>query len=61
MINVSKHIDYSCNTAENDIETAEILIASGKLIEGMFFCHQSIEKIIKALVVGFFDSGSRKK
>jgi HEPN domain-containing protein len=51
MINVAKQIEYWCNTAENDIETASILIKSGKYIEGMFFCHLSIEKIVKALVV----------
>lgn len=51
MIDVSKHIDYWQNTANNDIETADILIASGKYIEGMFFCHLAIEKIVKALVV----------
>ncbi len=51
MINVAKQIDYWCNTAENDIETAAILITSNKFMEGMFFCHLSIEKILKALVV----------
>jgi len=51
MINIAKQIEYWCNTAENDIETAAILITSGKYVEGMFFCHLSIEKIVKALVV----------
>jgi len=51
MINVLKQIDYWKSTSESDIETASILIASGKYIEGMFFCHLCIEKIIKALVV----------
>jgi len=51
MINILKQIEYWRNTAESDIETATILINSGKYVEGMFFCHLSIEKIIKALVV----------
>ena len=51
MINVLKQIDYWKSTSESDIETASILISSGKYIEGMFFCHLCIEKIIKALVV----------
>ena len=51
MINVAKQIDYWSKSAENDIETAEILITSGKYLEGMFFCHLCIEKILKALVV----------
>ncbi|MDP3912351.1 MAG: HEPN domain-containing protein [Bacteroidota bacterium] len=51
MINVAKQIEYWQKTAESDVETASILISSGKLIEGLFFCHLCIEKIIKALVV----------
>ena len=47
MINVPKQIDYWKSTSESDIETASILISSGKYIEGMFFCHLCIEKIIK--------------
>lgn len=51
MINIQKQIEYWQTTAQNDVETADILIKSGKFIEGMFFCHLSIEKIIKALIV----------
>jgi HEPN domain-containing protein len=51
MINIGKQIEYWCNTAENDIDTASILVASGKYIEGMFFCHLCIEKIVKASIV----------
>ncbi len=51
MINLLKQIQYWRTIAENDIETASILITSGKFIEGMFFCHLCIEKIMKALVV----------
>lgn len=51
MINVPRQIEYWQHTAESDIETGSILISSGKYIEGMFFCHLSIEKILKALVV----------
>mgnify|MGYP001306790684 CR=1 FL=1 len=51
MLNTAKQIKYWCTMAENDIETASILVTSGKFIEGIFFCHLSIEKIIKALVV----------
>ena len=50
-MDIKKQIEYWRLTAENDIETAEILIKSGKFIEGMFFCHLSIEKMIKANLV----------
>lgn len=32
------------------METAEILINNGKLLQGLFFCHLAIEKILKALI-----------
>ena len=51
MINIARQIDYWQSSAASSIETAEILIASKKFIEGMFFCHLCIEKILKALVV----------
>ena len=51
MINISKQIEYWQSSALSNLQTAEILIASKKYIEGMFFCHLSIEKILKGLVV----------
>ncbi len=51
MINIVKQIKYWQDSAESNIETAAILIKSGKYTEGMFFCHLSIEKILKALIV----------
>jgi HEPN domain-containing protein len=51
MINIVKQIDYWQKIAASDIETASILVSSGKYVEGLFFCHLCIEKIIKALVV----------
>lgn len=51
MIDINKQIDYWVNGAVSDIETAELLITGKKYIEGLFFCHLTIEKIFKALVV----------
>jgi HEPN domain-containing protein len=51
MIDINKQLDYWKNGADNDLETAELLISSRKYIEGLFFCHLTIEKIFKALVV----------
>jgi HEPN domain-containing protein len=51
MINIARQIEYWQVSAESNIETAAILVASGKYIEGMFFCHLTIEKILKAIVV----------
>ena len=48
MIDINKQIEYWKNGAESDIETAKILISNKKYLQGLFFCHLSIEKIIKA-------------
>lgn len=51
MINIQKQIDYWRNSAESDLETAEILISNKKHLQGLFFCHLCIEKIFKAAIV----------
>jgi HEPN domain-containing protein len=51
MIDFNKQIEYWLTGAINDIDTAEILIANKKFVHGLFFCHLSIEKILKALLV----------
>ena len=51
MFDLEKQIDYWKRGADNDIETAELLISGKKCLEGLFFCHLTIEKILKALVV----------
>jgi HEPN domain-containing protein len=51
MINVDKQIEYWRGSAESDIETALLLIQSSKTVEGLFFCHLAIEKILKAYYV----------
>ena len=45
---LQKQIDYWKNGALSDIETAEILIEKEKLLHGLFFCHLTIEKALKA-------------
>jgi len=48
MIDIQKQIDYWRDQAVSDMETAEILIEKKKLLPGLFFCHLTIEKILKA-------------
>ena len=43
-----KQIEYWKTGAEADIDSAEILIEKAKTLHGLFFCHLSIEKILKA-------------
>lgn len=50
-INIEKQIEYWKSGADNDLDTAEILIQNKKFVQGLFFCHLCIEKITKALVV----------
>lgn len=51
--NIDKQIQYWKITALSDFETAEILIDKGKLLQGLFFCHLTIEKFLKAHYVKF--------
>jgi len=51
MIDIHKQVEYWKSGAFDDLETAKILIESNRLLHGLFFCHLSIEKIIKAHVV----------
>jgi HEPN domain-containing protein len=46
--NIEKQIEYWKSSALSDIETAEILIEKGKFLHGLFFCHLTIEKALKA-------------
>ncbi len=51
MVEIKKQIKYWVHGADEDIDTAELLIKKKKYLHGLFFCHLSIEKIIKAHVV----------
>lgn len=51
MINIERQITHWYETAFSDLETAEILFEKGKIIQSLFFCHLSIEKMLKALYV----------
>ncbi len=50
-IDISKQISYWGSGAQDDLETAELLIDKGKILEGLFFLHLSLEKALKSLVV----------
>ena len=51
MLNIQKQINYWITGAEDDIETAGLLIREKRTLHGLFFCHLVIEKAIKAHVV----------
>lgn len=51
MINKEKQVEYWRSSAVDNLETAALLIDSGKTVEGLFFCHLTIEKLLKALFV----------
>lgn len=50
MFDTKMQIDYWSRGAASDIETAKILIKNKKYLHALFFCHLTIEKIIKAHV-----------
>ncbi len=51
VLNIGKQIEYWINSAKSDLDTAELLIRESRYIHGLFFCHLSIEKELKAHVV----------
>ena len=51
MINIAKQLEYWTNSAVSDLETSEILIERNKILQGLFFCHLTIEKILKAHII----------
>ncbi|MCF8011411.1 MAG: HEPN domain-containing protein [Clostridiales bacterium] len=40
--------DYWINEAWESLKTSQVLIEHGRFLEGAFFCHLSVEKILKA-------------
>lgn len=46
-----KIINYWFTASKQDFETAEILFVNKKYHHALFFCHLSIEKILKAIIV----------
>jgi len=50
-INIQKLIKYWNDGALEDIDTAKMLMKSGKGKEALFFPHLAMEKALKALVV----------
>lgn len=50
---MQKQIDHWIKGAEEALKSASLLIQNKQLLHGLFFCHLSIEKAIKAHVVKF--------
>ncbi len=51
MVDIKKQVEYWTHGADDAIDTASILLKKGKYIHGLFFCHLTIEKIVKAHIV----------
>ena len=47
-LDLEKHINYWSSSAQEDLETAEFLIASNRPRHGLFFAHLALEKALKA-------------
>ena len=50
-MDIEKQIAYWREGSVSNLESAELLISKGKVLEGLFFCHLALEKILKAHVV----------
>lgn len=49
----AEQIDYWIKSAIDDLQIADLLISNGKILQGLFFSHLCIEKVIKAHFVRF--------
>jgi len=47
-MNLEKQIAFWKDGSVSNLESAEILLAKGKRLESLFFCHLALEKILKA-------------
>lgn len=47
--------DYWVKEAWESLKTSQVLIKNGRYLEGAFFCHLTIEKILKAKYVDLTD------
>jgi len=52
-MDIKKQIIYWQTMAEEDLDTAGLLINNNKLLFALFCCHLCIEKMLKALYVKF--------
>jgi HEPN domain-containing protein len=50
-MDMNKQIEYWITGAEEDLESAKLLINNQKYLHGLFFCHLVIEKAMKAHIV----------
>ena len=50
-MDITNQLSYWIDGADSDFETAELLIKNKRLLHGLFFCHLTIEKTLKAFVV----------
>lgn len=50
-IDVPAQVQYWMDGAREDLDTADVLLEKGKVLEGLFFGHLSLEKAIKGQVV----------
>jgi len=50
-LNLQRQIQYWKDSSQEDMITSELLIANNRLLHGLFWCHLTIEKSLKAYVV----------
>jgi len=48
MENKETQVLYWVNGSDSDLETSKLLLDNGKILHSLFFCHLSVEKLIKS-------------
>ena len=54
-LSVEEKFQYWLTYAQNDIDSAEFMLKSGRWFYTLFMCQQAIEKLVKGLYVQYID------
>ena len=54
-LTLEEKYQYWLSYAENDLESADVMIQSGRWYYTIFMCQQAIEKLVKALYILYID------
>lgn len=50
-MDINPIVEYWIKSSEEDYKSAEGLLSLGRYVHSLFFCHLTVEKILKAIVV----------
>ena len=58
VLTIENKYQYWLSYAQNDLESAELMLKSGRWFYTLFMCQQAIEKLVKGLYVILIDDNT---